>query len=62
MEVRILSDTLAVLDANALVDTLTKRLAELDVNTIGNKFSKLKADALMEITVLIASKGGDRGN
>ena len=49
MEVRILSDTLAVLDANALIDTLTKRLAELDVNTIGNKFSKLKADALMEI-------------
>ena len=49
MEVRILSATLAVLDANALVNTLTKRLAELDVNTIGNRFSKLKADALMEI-------------
>ena len=49
MEVRILNDTLAVLDANALVYTLTERLAEVDVNTIGNKFSRLKADALVEI-------------
>ena len=35
MDVRILNDTLAVLDANALVYTLTERLAEVDVNTIG---------------------------
>jgi len=37
MEVRTLSDTLAVLDANALVN-LTERLEEVDVNTTGNKY------------------------
>ena len=49
MEVRILSDTLAVLDADALVDTLTERLPELEVNTIGNISSKVEADALVKI-------------
>ena len=49
MDVRILSDTLAVFNADALVETLTERLAELEVNTILNTFSKLKADALVEI-------------
>ena len=38
MEVRTLSHTLAVLDANALVVTLIERLEEVVVNTIGNKY------------------------
>ena len=48
MEVRTLRDTLAMLDANALVGTLTERLAEVEVNTFGNIFSKVVADALVE--------------
>lgn len=48
MEVRTLSDILAVLDANTLVDALTKRLAEVKVNTFGNIFSKVVADALVK--------------
>ena len=45
MEVRTLSDTLlAVLDANTL-NTLTERLAEVEVNI----FSKVEADAVVEI-------------
>ena len=49
MEVRTLSDTLAVLDANTLIDTLTERLAEVEVNMLGNIFSKVEADAVVEI-------------
>ena len=50
MEVRTLSDTLlAVLDANTLIDTLTERLAEVEVNMLGNIFSKVDADAVVEI-------------
>ena len=49
MEVRTLSDTLlAVLDANTL-NTLTERLAEVEVNILGNIFSKVEADAVVEI-------------
>ena len=49
MEVRTLSDTLpAVLDANTL-NTLTERLAEVEVNMLGNIFSKVEADAVVEI-------------
>ena len=49
MEVRTLSDTLlAVLDANTL-NTLTERLAEVEVNMLGNIFSKVEANALVEI-------------
>ena len=48
MEVRTLRDTLAMLDSNALVATLTERLAEVEVNTFGNIFSKVVADALVE--------------
>ena len=48
MEVRTLSDTLlAVLDANTL-NTLTERLAEVEVNVLGNIFSKVEADAVVE--------------
>ena len=48
MEVRTLSDTLlAVLDANTL-NTLTERLAEVEVNMLGNIFSKVEADAVVE--------------
>ena len=50
MEVRTLSDTLlAVLDANTLIDTLTERLAEVEVNMLGNIFSKVEANGLVEI-------------
>ena len=49
MEVRTLSDTLlAVLDANTL-NTLTERLAEVEVNMLGNIFSKVETNALVEI-------------
>ena len=49
MEVRTLSDTLpAVLDANTL-NTLTERLAEVEVNMLGNIFSKVEANGLVEI-------------
>ena len=49
MEVRTLSDTLlAVLDANTL-NTLTERLAEVEVNMLGNIFSKVEAHAVVEI-------------
>jgi len=37
-----------VLDANGLVDTLTKRLAEVEISTLSNIFSNVKADALVE--------------
>ena len=37
MEVSTLSDKLAVLDANALVGTLTEGLVEVEKNTLGNK-------------------------
>ena len=50
MEVRTLSDTLlAVLDANTLIDTLTERLAEVEVNMLGNIFSKVETNGLVEI-------------
>ena len=48
MEVRTLSDTLNVLDLNTL-NTLTERLAEVDVNMLGNIFSKVEANGLVEI-------------
>ena len=49
MEVRTLSDTLlAVLDANTL-NTLTERLAEVEVNMLGNIFSKVEANGQVEI-------------
>ena len=61
MEVRTLSDTLlAVLDANTL-NTLTERLAEVEVNMLGNIFSKVETNALVEI-FFFASKGEYRGN
>ena len=37
MEVSTLSDKLAVLDANALIGTLTEGLVEVEKNTLGNK-------------------------
>ena len=37
MEVSTLSDKLAVLDANALVGTLTEGLVEVEKTTLGNK-------------------------
>ena len=37
MEVSTLSDKLAVLDANALVGTLTEGLVEVEKNSLGNK-------------------------
>ena len=40
IEVRKFSDTLAVLDVNALVESLTERLAEVEINTLSNIFSK----------------------
>ena len=48
MEVRTLSDTLNVLDLNTL-NTLTERLAEVEVNMLGNIFSKVEANGLVEI-------------
>ena len=38
MEVRTLSDILGVLDANALVDILTTRLAEVEIYTLSNTY------------------------
>ena len=38
IQVRTISDTLAVLYANALVDTLIKRLGEVKVKKNGTKF------------------------
>ena len=48
MEVTTLRDKLAVLDANAPVGTLTKRLAEVKKNTLGNIFSRVEVDALVK--------------
>jgi len=48
IEVRLLSDTLAVLDSNALVYTLAKRLAEVEISTLSNICCNVKADALVE--------------
>ena len=56
MEVRTLSDTLAVLDANALVDILTTRHAEVEIYTLSNIFFKVKADALGEILSAYSKK------
>ena len=44
-----LSDKLAVLDINAQAGTLTEGLAKMDKNTLGNIFSRVEADALVEI-------------
>ena len=49
MEIRTLSDTLAVLDADTLVDTLTKRFVEAEINTVSNIFSKVEGVTLVEI-------------
>ena len=49
MVVRTISDKLAVLDANAQVGTLTEGLAEVDKKTLGNIFSRVETDALVEI-------------
>ena len=43
MEVRAQIDTLAMLDANEVVDTLTKRLAEMDMNKEKNRKGNLTA-------------------
>ena len=48
MEVRTLSNTLAAVDANGLVDNPTEGLPEVEVNTPSNIFSKVEADALVE--------------
>ena len=48
MEVTTLRDKLAVLDANAPVGTLIKRLAEVKKNTLGNIFSRVEVDALVK--------------
>jgi len=48
MKVSTLSNTLAVLDAKALVEYLNERLAEVKVSRLGNIFSKVEADALVE--------------
>ena len=48
IEVRTVSDTLDVLDANVLFDTLTKMLAEVEISTLSNMFFKVKANALIE--------------
>ena len=49
MEVRTLSDKLAVLDANAPVGMLTKGPAKVGKNTLDDIFSNVEADALVEI-------------
>ena len=56
MEVRTLSHTLAVLDANALVVTLTERLEEVVVNTIGNKYFQVGGSRAGGDTVWVARK------
>ena len=48
MEVRTLTNTLAVFHANSLVEKLTERLAQVEVNTLGSICSKVEADALVE--------------
>ena len=37
------------MDANTLVDTLTKRFVEAEINTLSNIFSKVEAVTLVEI-------------
>ena len=37
-----------MLDANAQVHTLIKRLAEVEIGTLSNIFSNVEADALVE--------------
>ena len=49
MDVRTLSKKLAVLDSNALEGTLTEGLAEVEKNRLGNIFSNVQADAVVEI-------------
>ena len=49
MEVRTLSDKLAVLDANAPVGMVTERPTEVETNTLGNIFFNVETDALVEI-------------
>lgn len=48
--------TLAVLHTNALVDTLTKMLAEVEISILSNIFFKVDA------YTLIASKGRHQEN
>ena len=48
MEVRTLSDKLAVLHENAPVGTLTEGPAEVERDTLGNIFSNVEADPLVE--------------
>ena len=44
-----LSEKLALLDSNALEGTLTEGLAEVEKNRLGNIFSNVQADAVVEI-------------
>ena len=48
MKVSTLSNTLTVLDANALVENLVERLAKVKVITLCNIFSKVESGALGE--------------
>ena len=49
MDVRTLSEKLALLDSNALEGTLTEGLAEVEKNRLGNIFSNVQVDAVVEI-------------
>ena len=49
MEVRTLSDKLAVLHANAPVGMVTEGPAEVETNTLGNIYFNVETDALVEI-------------
>ena len=62
MEVRTLSDKLAVLDANAPVGMLTKGPAKVGKNTLDDIFFQCGGLRAGRDTVWINSKGGDRGN
>ena len=48
MKVSTLSNTLTVLDANALVENLVERLAKVKVITLCNIFSKVESGELGE--------------
>ena len=49
MEVRTLSDKLAVLHANAPVGMVNEGPAEVETNTLGNIYFNVETDALVEI-------------
>ena len=62
MEVTTLSETLSVLDTNTLDDTLSERLAKVEVNTLWQHIFQMWRLTAGEDTFGIIIKGRDQKN